>query len=213
MLLDAQATSTSSSYLFTDLHCAEEDDAAFFVMPCVEGNPMTMWRSDTNTHTHTHTHTHVHAHTFSVMMNRAEWCCFFFLCFLFFPYAYEHLFCHLPFISSFHYVAPRHKHTIAQTNKQTQTHTAITFARASLHWDLCPGHWCAIISAPPLNVYGGALVYHFYEQHSFLLSFPLGSLLGPFSLRSISFSQVNPPGYYQLLQHMQRHIVLVSSNL
>ena len=72
MLFDAQATSMSSSDLFTELHCAEEDDAAFFVMPCVEGNSITMGRSDTHTHTHTHTctharthartHTHVHAH-------------------------------------------------------------------------------------------------------------------------------------------------------
>ena len=30
MLFDAQATSASSSDLFTDLHCAEENDAAFF---------------------------------------------------------------------------------------------------------------------------------------------------------------------------------------
>ena len=54
MLFDAQATSTRCLDLFTDLHCAEEDDAAFFVMPCVEGNPITMWRRDANTHTHTH---------------------------------------------------------------------------------------------------------------------------------------------------------------
>ena len=58
MLFDAQATLTSTSDLFTDLHCAEEDDAAFFVMPFIEGDPITMWCSDTNTHTHTHTHTH-----------------------------------------------------------------------------------------------------------------------------------------------------------
>ena len=44
-----------------------------------------------HTHTNTHTHTCTHAHTFSVMMKIAEWCSFFFLCFLFFPYAYEYL--------------------------------------------------------------------------------------------------------------------------
>ena len=36
MFFDAQATLTSSSDLFTDLHCAGEDDATFFGMPYVE---------------------------------------------------------------------------------------------------------------------------------------------------------------------------------
>ena len=172
------------------------------------------WHKHTHTHTHTHTthtththtsfvflwHTHVHAHNFSVMMKRAEWSCFFFLCFLFFSLCLRVLLCHLPFISSYH-VAPRHKHTMAQTNKQANTNThsnhvctcilALRLVSRSLV--------CNNLSTP-LNVYGGALVYHFLEQHSFLFSFPLGSLL-PFSRPSVSFSQVNPPGYYWLLRH------------
>ena len=128
----------SSSDLFTDLHCAGEDDAAFFRHAMRwRQYPITMWRSNTNTHTHTHTHTH----TYTLFPS----CCFFFLCFLFFSFcllvSLVSLAIHLVFSSC---------GTQAQTHHGTnkQTHTAITFASASLHLDLCPGHWCAIISAP-----------------------------------------------------------------
>ena len=125
MLFDAQATSTSSSDLFTDLHCAEEDDAAFFVMPCVEGNPITMWRSDTNTHTHTHTHTCTH--TLFRNDEKGQVVLFFFLSlFSFFPYAYDRvslvsLAIHLVF-SSCGTQAQTHHGTINKQSQQSRLH-------------------------------------------------------------------------------------------
>ena len=142
-----------------------------------------------------HAHTCTHVHTFSVMMKLAEWCCFFFLCFFFFLMLTS-ISCHLPFFSSF---IMWHPGTNTPWHKQTNTHsnhvcTYVLALRLVSRWLVCNN------LSTPLNVYGGALVYHFLEQHSFLFSFPLGSLL-PFSFPSISFSQVNPPGYYWLLQH------------
>ena len=87
------------------------------------------------------------------------------------------------------------------TNKQTNTSTHSNhFCTCVLALRLVSRSLVCNNLSTPLNVYGGALVYHFLEQHSFLFSLPLGSLL-PFSLPSISFSQVNPPEYYWLLQH------------
>ena len=147
MLFDAQAMSTSSSDLFTDLHCAGEDDAAFFVMPCVKGNPITMWRSDTHTHTRTHTHTHTHARThtpFSVMMKRASGtvflCCFFSFFSICLRVFLVSLAIHLVFSSC---GTPG---TNTPWHKQTHTHTQQSCLHGSLHWDLCPGQ-CAMISS------------------------------------------------------------------
>ena len=92
-----------------------------------------------------------------------------------------------------------HPGTNKQTNKHKHTHsnhvsTCVLALRLVSRSLLCNN------LSTLLKAYGGALVYYFLEQRSFLFSFPLGSLL-PFSLPSISFSQVNPPEYYWLLQH------------
>ena len=160
------------------------------------------------THTHTHTHTCTHAHTFSVMMKRAEWYCFFLSLFSFFFLmltSISWVTCHSSRLFIMWHPGtntPWHK----QTNKQAQTHRAITFAHASLHWDVCPGHWCAIISAPRwTRMVVLSYTISWSSVHSYSV-FLLGSLL-PFSLPSNSFSQVNPPEYW-LVVTTQRHISL-----
>ena len=144
---------TSTSDLFTDLHCAEEDDAAFFIMPFIEGNPITMWRSDTNTHKHTHTHTHTRARTHTHFLRndkKGRMVLFFsFFVFFFFPLCLRvslvSLAIHLVF-SSCGTRAQTHTsramgtffpHTVSSIFRLSLTrvraHTAITFACASLH--------------------------------------------------------------------------------
>ena len=151
MFFDSQATSTSSSDLFTDLHCVGEDDATFFGMPCAEGNPITMGAvKRTCTHTYTHppthpptpTHTHIHtctqARTHFFGNDETGWVLLLTFQFLslfsfFFHYAYEYLLCHLPIISSFHHVAHRHKRTMAQAHTHARNkHVRTCFLALSL---------------------------------------------------------------------------------
>ena len=94
MLFHAQATLTSSSDLCTDLHCAGEDDAAFFVMLRVEGNILSpcggVKHTDTQTQRDTHTHAHVHTLTHFFRNDETGRVVLFFLALFsfFFPYAY-----------------------------------------------------------------------------------------------------------------------------
>ena len=158
------------------------------------------WHKHKHTHTHTHTHTHMHARTYFFRNDKKGRVMLFFLSLFSFFFlmltSISWVTCH-----SSRLFIMWHPGTNTPWHKQTNTNThsnhvctcvlALRLVSRSLV--------CNNLSTP-LNAYGGALVYYFLEQRSFLFSFPLGSLL-PFSLPSISFSQVNPPEYYWLLQH------------
>ena len=116
----------------------------------------------TQTHTHTHTHTHMctHAHTFYVMMKRAELCCFFFLCFLFFLMltSISCVICHSSRLSSCGTQGQTHHGTNKQTNTNTHSNHVCTCVLALRL--VSRSLVCNNLSTP-LNVSGGALVYHF----------------------------------------------------
>ena len=154
--------------------------------------------TQTHTHTHTHTHTRARTHTHFFWNHEKDRVVLFFLSlfsFFLMLMSISCVTCH-----SSHLFIMWYPGTNTHTHTHTHTHTAITFARASLHWDLCSGQ-CAMISAPCCQRLLWCSRISFLGAAFILIQFHLGSLL-PFSLpNTVSFSQVNPPGYYWLLQH------------
>ena len=190
-------------YLPTCIVLRKMIDAAFFVMPCVEGNPITMWCSDTNTHTHTCACTHTLFRNYDKGRVVLFFLSLFSIFFLMLTSTLVSLAIHLVFSS-----CGTQAQTHYGTNKQTNTHTQQSRLHVRPCTETCvPVRLVCNNLSTPLNVYGGAVVYHFLEQHSFLFSFPLGSLL-PFSLPSVSFSQVNPPVRVLLVVNINLHVFL-----
>ena len=166
MLFDAQATS--------DLHCAEEDYAAFSSCHVLKAIRSCGAVTQTHTYIHTHTHTHMHARTHTQFFRNNEKgrvVLFILSLFAFFSLMLTSISCvtcHSSRLFIMWYPG-----TNTPWHKQTNTHsnhvcTCVLALRRLVSRSLM----CNNLSTP-LNVHGGALVYHLILiQFSFGLSAP-----------------------------------------